>query len=123
VTVVDDHGRPLRQGRRQRYFTTAQRKALAVRDGGCVMPQCTAPPSWTHAHHVVEWRHGGATDIDNGVLLCPYHHRLIHEGDYRLRMIEGLPQLLAPPWIDPERRWRPVGHARWRAGPARARAA
>jgi hypothetical protein len=120
VTVVDDRSRPLRQGRRQRYFTAAQRQALAVRDGGCVMPQCTAPPSWTHAHHVVEWQHGGATDVDNGVLLCGYHHHLVHEGDFRLRMIEGLPQLLAPPWIDPERRWRPVGRPRWRGVEPRA---
>jgi hypothetical protein len=115
-TLVDDRGRPLRQGRRLRCFTAAQRQALVARDGnGCPMPQCTAPPSWTHAHHVTEWRDGGATDIDNGVLLCAYHHRLVHDRDFRLRMIEGLPHLLAPPWIDPEQQWRPIGRPRWRA--------
>jgi hypothetical protein len=114
ATVVDAPGRPLHQGRRLRYFSAAQRKALAIRDGGCPIPQRTAPPSWTHAHHVTEWHHGGTTDIDNGVLLCPYHHHLIHQGHYRLRIVEGLPQLLAPPWIDPNQTWTPIGRPRWK---------
>jgi hypothetical protein len=117
-TLIDDHGRPLRQGRRQRYFTAAQRKALAIRDGGCPIPQCTAPPSWTHAHHLTPWQHGGTTDIDNGILLCAYHHHLIHQGHYQLRMIEGLPHLLAPPWIDPHQTWIPIGRPRWKTNEA-----
>lgn len=110
---VADNGQPLWIGRRERYFTAAQRKALAVRDGGCVWHGCTAPPSWTHAHHVIPWHLDGPTDIDNGVLLCAFHHHLLHRGDYRMRMVDGLPQLLSPRWIDPEQQWRPVGRARW----------
>ena len=63
---VGDKGQPLWLGRRERYFTAAQRKALALRDGGCVWPGCKAPPSWCHAHHVVSWLQNGPTDIDNG---------------------------------------------------------
>jgi hypothetical protein len=110
---VDDNGQPLWEGRKKRYFTRAQRRALATRDGGCVFPGCGAPPSWCHAHHVVEWRNGGPTDVDNGVLLCAFHHRLIHRGEFQLRMVRGRPQLLSPRWVDPQQQWRPVGGARW----------
>jgi hypothetical protein len=110
---VGDKGQPLWMGRRERYFTAAQRKALALRDGGCVWPGCKAPPSWCHAHHVVSWLQQGPTDIDNGVLLCSFHHHLLHQGEYRMRMVDGLPQLLEPRWMDPKQQWRPVGRPRW----------
>jgi hypothetical protein len=111
---VGDNGEPLWLGRRERFHTAAQRAALAARDGGCVFPGCPAPPSWCHAHHVLPWSRGGPTDIDNGVLLCAHHHRLIHAGDYELRMRDGLPEMLSPRWVDPQQIWRPVGGARWR---------
>jgi hypothetical protein len=116
------NGEPLAEGRRERYFTPVQRRVLAVRDGGCVWPQCTAPPSWCHAHHVVEWSQGGVTDVDNGALLCPAHHHMLHDSDFTMKMIDGRPRLLAPPWLDPSGEWRTVGRSRlaWRP---RARAA
>jgi hypothetical protein len=110
---VGHNGQPLWLGRRERYFTAAQRKALAVRDGGCVWHGCNAPPSWCHAHHVVSWKQNGPTDVDNGVLLCAFHHHLLHRGEYRMRMVDGLPQLLSPKWVDPDQQWRPVGRSRW----------
>lgn len=109
--VVGERGEPLWLGMRERYFSAAQRRALAVRDGGCVWPQCGAPPSWCHAHHVVPYSDGGATDIDNGALLCAYHHHLLHRGEYRMRMERGIPHLSSPRWIDRDRRWHPVGAA------------
>lgn len=113
--VTGDNGQPLFQGDRKRYFTAAQRRSLAVRDGGCVWPQCTSPPSWTHAHHVIPVSEGGPTDIDNGALLCPYHHHLLHRGEHQMRMRDGLPELLSPKWIDRDQVWRPVGRSRLRA--------
>jgi hypothetical protein len=110
--IVDAAGAVLWHGDRERYFTPAQRRALAARDGGCVWPQCTAPPSWCHGHHVEFWENGGPTDIDNGVLLCSYHHHLLHTGDFRMRMIRGRPHLLSPPWIDPAQQWRHVTKSR-----------
>jgi len=107
--VVGDRGEPLWLGMRERYFSAAQRRALSVRDGGCVWPQCGAPPSWCHAHHVIPYSEGGATDVDNGVLLCAYHHHLLHRGDYRMRMEGGIPHLSSPRWVDRRGRWRPVG--------------
>lgn len=113
--VLGDHGEILHLGRTQRLFSTAQRKALAVRDGGCVWPGCTAPPGWCQAHHVTEWERGGPTDIDNGALLCSAHHHMLHASDFTMRMIDGRPRLLSPPWLDPEQHWRTLGRSRIRS--------
>jgi len=112
LQIEGDKGEILWEGRRQRYFTPAQRRALAVRDGGCVGPYCTAPPSWCHAHHVAEWEHGGPTDVSNGVLLCSFHHHQLHSGGFRLRINRGVPEMLAPPWLDREQQWRPTTKSR-----------
>ncbi len=112
LQIHDDRGEILWEGRRERYFTPAQRRALAVRDGGCLGPNCTAPPSWCHAHHVVEWEHGGRTDVSNGALLCSFHHHQLHAGGFQLRMNSGVPEVLAPPWLDREQQWRPTTKSR-----------
>ena len=62
-----------------RFFTPAQRVALARRDGGCSYPGCTIPPQWSEAHHVVPWTDGGTTDLSNGALLCGRHHTIVHQ--------------------------------------------
>ncbi|MEO7586752.1 MAG: DUF222 domain-containing protein, partial [Arachnia sp.] len=64
-------------GRTQRLVTPAIRKALSLRDGGCVFPNCTAPDSACEAHHLQPWWAGGATALWNLVLLCPHHHKLV----------------------------------------------
>ncbi|MEO6532066.1 MAG: DUF222 domain-containing protein [Pseudolysinimonas sp.] len=112
LQIEGDKGEILWEGLRQRYFTPAQRRALAVRDGGCLGPNCTAPPSWCHAHHVVEWEHGGPTNVDNGVLLCSFHHHQLHSGGFQLRMNRGVPEMLAPPWLDREQQWKPLTKSR-----------
>ena len=78
--VLGGRGEVLDLGRRQRRFTRAQRIALAERDGGCAHPDCDRPPAYTQAHHIRWWkRHRGPTDLDNGVLLCSFHHHLVHD--------------------------------------------
>nr|WP_231134304.1 HNH endonuclease signature motif containing protein [Motilibacter deserti] len=62
-------GQPLALGESARTVSVAQRKALNVRDGGCVFPGCDRPPPFTDAHHVVFWSHSGPTDLDN-LILC-----------------------------------------------------
>lgn len=82
--VVDASGEVLSLGRASRLFTRRQRVALAARDGGCRFPGCDRPPSWTEAHHITEWMHGGRTDIDNGILLCRHHHLLLHNNAWAI---------------------------------------
>lgn len=100
LLVEDEAGAPLTLGRSQRLFTRRQRRALAGRDGGCGWPGCTAPLAWTDAHHVEWWnRDDGPTDVDNGVLLCSFHHHLIHSTDrWEIRMHEALPYLVPKGW-------------------------
>jgi hypothetical protein len=65
---------------------------------------------------MISWLDGGNTDLDNGVLLCGHHHRLIHEGDWQVRPgPDRLPEFLPPAWLDPERK--PRRNNRLRAGP------
>jgi hypothetical protein len=81
--VLGPGGEVLELGTTERLFDRAQRRALAVRDGGWVWPGCNAPPSWCEAHHFVEWVKGGLTDVDNGVLLCSADHHMLHASDFR----------------------------------------
>jgi hypothetical protein len=67
-------------GRESRTATAAQRRALLVRDGGCVFPGCDRPPGWCEAHHIEWWEHNGPTDLLNLALLCSRHHHDIHKG-------------------------------------------
>lgn len=83
--IVDSCGNPLDLGREQRLFSTRQRLALAVRDGGCLIPGCDAPPSYCEAHHIDHWwEDNGRTDIDRGVLLCRHHHMALHHHGWKI---------------------------------------
>jgi hypothetical protein len=84
AVVVDRLGRPLDVGRRMRWATADQRRALAVRDGGCVFPGCDAPVAWCDAHHVEHFERGGRTDIANMVLLCRHHHGVTHRRGWQM---------------------------------------
>jgi len=75
---------PLDLGRTSRVVSPAQHRALAVRDGGCVFPDCGRPLAWCEAHHLWHWLDGGPTDLDNLILLCRAHHRAVHEGGWQL---------------------------------------
>jgi len=75
---------PLDVGRASRLVTTSQTKALRVRDGGCVHPGCARTAAYCDAHHVRHWADGGATSLENLVLLCRHHHRTLHQGLWSL---------------------------------------
>jgi len=102
--VLAGDGRPLDVGRATRTVTVAQRRALTARDRGCAHPGCDRPPAWCEAHHIVPWQHGGATDLDNLVLLCRVHHRLVHHSRWEIHLTGGRPEFVPPGWIDPQRR-------------------
>ncbi len=52
--------------------------------------------SWCDAHHIVHWADGGQTALHNMVLLCRPHHRLVHEGGFRLQLVDGRPVFKRP---------------------------
>ncbi|MDE0454238.1 MAG: DUF222 domain-containing protein [Gammaproteobacteria bacterium] len=89
VGVVEGaRGEPLAVGRRTRAVPPAIRRALRVRDGGCRFPGCDRS-RYVQAHHIKHWADGGETALDNLVTLCSFHHRLVHEGGYGVRVDEG----------------------------------
>ncbi|WP_067433533.1 HNH endonuclease signature motif containing protein [Nocardioides jensenii] len=81
--ILDGPSEVLDLGRLRRLFSTAQFRPLALRDQGCTAVGCGMPAGVCHAHHDTAWSAGGATDVSNGRLLCPHHHRLIHHRGYR----------------------------------------
>jgi hypothetical protein len=102
--ILDTDGAVLELGRMTRKISPDLRRVLRQRDGGCAFPGCHRPPTWCDAHHVVEWQDGGPTDLDNLVLLCSQHHRIIHHTEWEIRMINRIPWFIPPALIDPERK-------------------
>ena len=120
--VLNTAGVPLDVGRTARCFTGQLRLAVILRDLGCVHPGCDRPARWCDVHHVRPWWAGGETRLDNGVLLCGYHHTLYDHGPeraprWRIGIApDGIPETIPPAWIDPDQN--PIRHHRF---PVRSR--
>jgi hypothetical protein len=116
---------PLAVGRTERHATPAQRRALAQRDRGCIIPGCAVPAGACQAHHLQEWSAGGRTDLDHLVLLCWTHHRQVDLGLWTITQADPARRVPQPaagsppgtawpgnrdaPWIicaTPRSRWR-----------------
>jgi hypothetical protein len=80
-------GSVLDVGRRTRAISSALRRALDNRDGGCRFPGCGL--RLCDAHHIEHWADGGKTSLGNTVLLCRRHHGLVHEGGWRVETATG----------------------------------
>src|SRR5713226_333744 len=80
-----------------RVVPGATRRALVARDKACRFPGCDCPPAWTDAHHVKHWADGGATTLDNLILLCRRHHRLVHEEGWTLELAHDRELVAIPP--------------------------
>ncbi len=102
--VMNGRGQPLDVGRIRRTIPEGLRRAITARDRGCAHPGCHRPPSWCEIHHIVPWEIDGETSLDNCVMLCKVHHRLLHHSDWIVRIRDGLPEFVPPRWIDPEQR-------------------
>ena len=86
VTLFDGKHSLIDANARTEHFTAAQRRAIAARDRCCVFPGCRRPPRHCDIHHLEARARGGPTRVSNGALLCRFHHRLIHEAGWRLRI-------------------------------------
>jgi hypothetical protein len=69
--ILGDNGKIVQLGTPERVFNANQRKAITLRDGGCIIPGCGIPAAWCEIHHVLDYAKGGPTHTDNGVLLGP----------------------------------------------------
>jgi len=115
--VLGSRSEVLDIGRAQRLVTPAIRRALSLRDGGCAFTDCRKPDAHCEAHHIKPWWDGGATALDNLVLLCPHHHSLVEPpriwsgpppDRWQARLDRhGLPEFIPPERVDPSQSPRP----------------
>jgi hypothetical protein len=105
---------PLAVGRTARTATSAQRKALAARDGGCIIPGCQIPAENCQAHHVTDWADNGSTDINNLALLCWTHHRQVDLAMWTIEAAEPGTSITEPhPGAPPGTPWPANNRAPW----------
>lgn len=145
IAVTERNGSPVDVGRKRRFPPDRLRRALEVRDRFCRFPGCAVPAHRAQSHHCEHWADGGATTLDNLMLLCGFHHRRYHDGGYTIRKKDGrfcfethdghvigstLPRPLDPPQFPPEAPRAEWGgaqmdfdHAVWVIAHAQARAA
>lgn len=111
LALLGERGEILQLGTRKRLFSAAQRRAIAARDGGCIV--CGTRASMTQIHHVTGWQPAeagtprGPTNVGNGTMLCWAHHRDADTGRIRIRMTDGIPEI-----HQPGRGWVPGRRAR-----------
>jgi hypothetical protein len=89
AAIRDTNSEILKFGRSRRFASYMQKLALTVRDGGCVWEGCTAHWSKTDVHHIIEYDHGGNTDIEHLTRLCKAHHQHLHTHKLRIRRHNG----------------------------------
>ena len=105
VVVDDDRGEPIGLGRTAREPAPWMVRQLRYRDRGCRFPGC-GQNAFTQAHHIQWWSRGGRTDLSNLLLVCSFHHRLVHEHGWAIGR-----------GADGEIRWITPDGERYRAGP------
>ncbi|MCY4515751.1 MAG: DUF222 domain-containing protein [Acidimicrobiaceae bacterium] len=94
MVLFGDPLTPLYEAVASRAPTAAQRRALIARDGACI--GCGAPPGDCEAHHIIPWKRGGPTKIDNLVLVCWSCHDRIHDHNWQV-VVRGSRYRLIPP--------------------------
>ena len=95
--VMDGPVQVVDVGRATRTIPPALRRAVVARDRTCVAPGCRRLPEHCDVHHIVFWEHGGETSLENTVLLCRHHHRLVHLKHWRVVVDTTGRRTLQPP--------------------------
>ena len=124
--VLGSSSQVLDVGRTQRLVTPDLRRALSIRDAGCVFPGCQAADAHCEAHHIVPWWAGGRTSLANLVLLCKHHHGTVEPlrfwtgppaDRWQVRIAgDGIPEFTPPSRADVTRT--PLRHERFTGGEA-----
>jgi hypothetical protein len=103
TVITTATGGPLDLGRTQRLFDDRQHEALAIRDGGCLWPDCGQPPMMSEAHHINEYKKDhGNTDIADGICLCRFHHLTLHNNGWQITRQGSNYWLIPPARLDPQ---------------------
>ena len=94
--ILDAPSTVIDVGRSRRGVGGGLRKAMTVRDRHCQWPGCERPASMCDGHHLVHWVDGGENNLDNCILLCKRHHRMVHEGGWQMIRVDGRIMTVAP---------------------------
>jgi hypothetical protein len=94
--AVDAKGEVLDIGRQSARWPPGIRRAITLRDRGCIFPGCDRPPAWADIHHCTPFSQEGTTSVDNGALLCRRHHTFIHARTWRVAIEHGKPVVRRP---------------------------
>jgi hypothetical protein len=103
LVIFDEHKRePLYLGRTKRLASRGQRIVLHARDRGCTFPGCTVAGYNCQVHHAKRgWARGGQTNVDEEVLACPPHNRLVEKAGWVTRIrADGRVEWIPPPQLD-----------------------
>lgn len=100
--VLGTASQPLDLGRKQRFFSRAQRRAMLLRDKGCINPGCTMAARRCEANHIQPWYLGGESNLSNSALLCATCHASFHAGHFKIVVIDSIPYVLQNRALDPE---------------------
>ena len=87
--VLGGSSLPLDLGRTHRFFSEAQRVALATMYDECAAEGCGRPYAWSELHHEDPWAGGGRTDLDLAVPLCRFHHQRMHDPRFGAEVRRG----------------------------------
>lgn len=98
--VMSGDSQPLDAGRTRRSVDRYQRRAVAARDRGCAWYGCGKKARFCEVHHIKHWADGGPTNVNNLIMLCWTHHRMIHHSGWQVHMRKGWPEFIPPKWID-----------------------
>ena len=103
--VEDPSGTVFGASRMRREPSAALERQVRYRDKQCRFPGCGAK-RFTQVHHLAFWSRGGKTELANLLLICFFHHRLVHEYGWKVtRAHDGVV------------RWFDRGGVQYRAGP------
>ncbi len=83
-TVITDGSQIIGIGRNSRTVPGWLRRLVIHRDGGSCRFHGCDNKQWLQVHHIQHWSKGGATDLDNLMLLCGFHHRFVHEHGWHI---------------------------------------
>ncbi len=85
VVLHNQAGEAVGIGRASRTPTRWMVRQLKHRDGRCTFPGCDFK-RFLHPHHIDQWVPEGHTNLDNLVLVCTFHHKLVHEYRWRVEL-------------------------------------
>ncbi len=93
--VFDRAGDAIWRSRSRRTVTDTQWQALFATYGGCF--HCGAPAGMCQAHHITPYSQGGATSLDNLIMVCWNCHHRIHHHNWQIHEHPDGSHSLHPP--------------------------